>query len=64
MPDPPNLRIKAVQEFSLASENYSLSGVPDTSQLLVGGHTGKLQQVDPAACPVARDSAGNRQGGR
>ena len=49
MPDTPNLQIKRVKELSLGGDHYSLARVPDTDQLFVGGHTGKLQLVDLAA---------------
>ena len=59
MPDPPNLQIKSVKEFSLAGEHYRPARVPDTDQLFVGGQTAKLQLVDLAAekpTPIAWDA--------
>lgn len=49
MPDSPAFQIKNVKEFSLAGDHYSVARVPDTDQLFVGGHTGKLQFLDLAA---------------
>lgn len=59
MPEPTAFQIKVVKEFSLAGDHYSVARVPDTDQLFVGGHTGKLQLVDLAAekpTPIAWDA--------